>query len=221
MPPKIPGLGWLNSRDQAQILWAVEYLRGRGIRDVFAISKPTYADLLAAGMKLDGSTSGQMILIAMRNAWRQKRYRDPQNGRRARTFSLQNESIKALSRLARKNGLTETDQLQALIDQADELQRAVQQDIQRQAVSSKAVRKNDKHASARYQIQLDLLTEYLQRNLTALTRWEMSVSDTALPLDEAEVEKLAKTKIKQVRHDINEAILRFDIATPRDVMPTT
>jgi hypothetical protein len=220
MATKIPGLDWLNRRDEAQLAWATAYLRRRGTRSLFGLLKVTHSDLLAAGRVLESSDHGLITLNAMKNAWRQKQYRSPQNGKQARTFSLPSAAIKALSRLAKSNEQSDTTQLINLIEHANENHCAAQNDARQQAANEKAALRNERLKSARYKIQLDVTREHLERCLKVLAKWELSMAEAQPPFngDEAEAEKLAKDKFDLVRRDIQKAILRQDIATPRTGM---
>lgn len=217
MATKIPGLEWLNSRDEAQRAWAIAYLRRRGTKSLFGILKVTHNDLLAVGRVLESSTHGLITLNAMKNAWRQKQYRSPQNGKQARTFSLPSASTKALSRLAKSNEQSDTSQLINLIEHANESHRAAQNDVRQQAAKEKTALRNERQKSARYKIQLAVTMEHLERCLKALAIWELSMTEAPLQFngDEAEAERLAKEKLALVRRDIQKAILKQDILTPR------
>lgn len=218
MATKIPGLDWLNPRNEAQLVWATEYLRRRGTRSLFGLSEVTHSDLLAAGRVLDRSAHGLITLNAMKNAWRQKQYRSPKNARQARTFSLPSTSIKALSRLAKSNDQSNTAQLILLIENADESRSAAQSDVRQQAAKEKAALRNERLKAARYKMQLDLTTKHLERYLNGLAKWELSMAEALPPFngDEAEADRLTKKKLDQVRRDIQKATLKLDIATPRD-----
>jgi hypothetical protein len=217
MATKIPGLDWLNRRDEAQLAWATAYLRRRGTRSLFGLLKVTHSDLLAVGRVLESSAQGLVTLNAMKNAWRQKQYRSPQNGKQARTFSLPSASIKALSRLAKSNEQSDTAQLINLIEHANESHRAAQNDVRQQAAKEKTALRDERQKSARYKIQLDVTTEHLERCLNALAKWELSIAEAQPTFngDEAEAEKLAKNKLDMVRRDIQKATLKQDVATPR------
>jgi hypothetical protein len=217
MATKIPGLDWLNRRDEAQLAWATAYLRRRGTRSLFGLLKVTHSDLLAVGRVLESSAQGLVTLNAMKNAWRQKQYRSPQNGKQARTFSLPSASIKALSRLAKSNEQSDTAQLINLIEHANESHRAAQNDVRQQAAKEKTALRDERQKSARYKIQLDVTTEHLERCLNALAKWELSIAEAQPTFngDEAEAEKLAKNKLDMVRRNIQKATLKQDVATPR------
>lgn len=217
MAMKIPGLNWLNCRDEAQLTWAIAYLRRRGTKSLFGLFEVTHSDLLAAGKELESSARGLITLNAMKNAWRQKQYRGGKNGRQARTFSLPSTSLTALSCLAKSNDLDDTSQLKILIEQADETRCAAQTNSKQPTAKEKAARKDERQKSARYKIQLNVAMEHLERCLMVLAKWELSMAEVQPPFngDEAEAEKLAKEKLDQVRRDIRKATLRLDIATPR------
>lgn len=219
MAMKKTGLDWLNHRDKAQLIWATEYLRRRGVNSLFGLGAVTHNDLLEAGKALQSSLSGLITLNAMKNAWRQKQYRSADNGRQARTFSLPSTAIKALSLLAKNiDGQSNTAQLIALIENADEGRRKMQEDVRQQAIKEKAALRNERLKSARYKAQLEITTQHLEQCLNGLAKWELSMAEALPPFngDEAEADRLAKKKLDQVRRDIQKAILKLDIATPRD-----
>lgn len=218
MAMKKTGLDWLNHRDKAQLIWATEYLRRRGVNSLFGLGAVTHNDLLEAGKALESSPSGLITLNAMKNAWRQKQYRSADNGRQARTFSLPSTAIKALSLLAKNNdGQSNTAQLIALIENADEGRRKMQEDVRQLAIEEKAALRNERLKSARYKMQLEITTRHLEQCLNELAKWELALEQAQPPFtgSDADADTLTREKMERVRKEIQEANLRQDITTPR------
>lgn len=114
MRKKSFGLEWLDKHDLQQQLWAHRYLQGKGWIDPNFTSS-MHKDLLRVGEKLARSRDDQAIIEKMKNAWRQKRYRAPHNGRKACTYKLKTEVKRELSTLARQNRTNETSMLSTMI----------------------------------------------------------------------------------------------------------
>lgn len=96
----------------------------------------------------------------------------------------------------------------------------MQEDVRHQAIKEKAALRNERLKSARYKTQLEITTRHLEQCLNGLAKWELSMAEALPPFngDEAEADRLAKKKLDQVRRGIQKAILKLDIATPRDGM---
>lgn len=110
------GLEWIDKNDDPQKRWAHEYLQAKGRIDQKYRSS-TYEYLLREGRKLEAleDGSGRALIGKMKNAWRQKKYRSPDKGRKACTFKLKTGVKKELSALARRNRTNETSLLTTLI----------------------------------------------------------------------------------------------------------
>jgi len=114
---KFQGLNWLKKNDALQIQWAADYIKKRKPNYLLFLPQVTHANLISVGMHLEEEESGREILRNMKNAWRQKKYRSPSNGRKACTFSLSTYAKKSLTRLAGHYQLSETALIEKLIEE--------------------------------------------------------------------------------------------------------
>lgn len=114
MRQRTRGLEWIDKNDYLQQRWAHEYLQAKGhIDQERRVARHEY--LLDVGRNLERSDAGQGLIGKMKNAWRQKKYRSPDKGRKACTFKLETGVKKELSSLARKSRTNETSLLTTLI----------------------------------------------------------------------------------------------------------
>ncbi|MFL9810351.1 MAG: hypothetical protein E2594_00255 [Pseudomonas sp.] len=114
------GLEWLNPNDAEQLRWAASYLAARGLleRLEHPANRPfgqqlTHEDLVRIGRRLRNS---RLLFMDMRAAWRQKRYRTSENGRKTCSFTFKPETKDKLKELAEDGNESAT--LEALIDRA-------------------------------------------------------------------------------------------------------
>lgn len=116
MPKKIPGLDWLDEKNEEQLRWAIKYLREKGI--VLRSTVQVFRSLLSVGKDLELTSDGREILSSMKNAWRQKNSRAPTNGKKATSFTLKLTTKKTLVRLARAQNVSATAFIETLIENA-------------------------------------------------------------------------------------------------------
>lgn len=196
MRQKSFGLGWLDRNNGKQQQWACSYLLKKG--SIEQNNEPvTHEKLLQAGKMLERSKDGQETIKQMRDAWRQKVYRDPNQGRKACTFKLKTEVQKELSSLAKKSGTDKTDLLSTLISDGEIAHTKLKGQLSN---SQKRIDRLKQYNEAlmslldvsaawlsRYEILLQdaslstaSLTEDQQRRIEKLHRTIMSSSNTAI-----------------------------------------
>lgn len=117
MRERAKGLEWIKADNKAQVKWAIDYLKKKKRPEASsAIPEPvTYEELQDEGLELERTAAGVLILQAMRAAWRQREYRQPEHGRQPYTFTLLIETKNQLSEQAKKCGHGEAEHLTALI----------------------------------------------------------------------------------------------------------
>ena len=172
------GLEWIDKNDYLQQRWAHEYLQGKGRIDQQRRAS-THEYLLGVGKSLEESDAGQGLLGKMKNAWRQKKYRSPDKGRKACTFKLETGVKQKLSSLARTGRTNETsllttlisDESQALTDLKKELKQVNDQHKAQLSASKEEINKH-KQASK-------TLMDLLKSSVAALCRLEVLLQDVA------------------------------------------
>jgi len=117
MRKRAQGLEWIKTNNQAQVDWAGDYLKNKGKLQArhLALGPITHRELLTEGLELEKTAEGVHILQAMRAAWRQREYRQPEKGRKPYTFILPIETKQLLSNQAKACDHNETEHLVALI----------------------------------------------------------------------------------------------------------
>ena len=212
------GLEWIDKNDYLQQRWAHEYLQGKGRIDQQRRSS-THEYLLGVGKSLEESDAGQGLLGKMKNAWRQKKYRSPDKGRKACTFKLETGVKKELSSLARRSRTNETsllttlisDESQALTDLKKELK---QVNDQHKAQLSACKEEINKHKQAS-----KTLMDLLKSSVAALCRLEVLLQDVAPsiePVTQDQQRRIDK-RCRQIMDDAEAIVKGQSAQLPREL----
>ncbi|MFJ2681543.1 hypothetical protein [Pseudomonas sivasensis] len=111
-------LKWLNPRNRAQHLWAIDYLTTKGeILSKGLLSSPEDS-LTDWSQRLRDTPANELLIRNMTAAWRQKRYRDRQVDKKPYSFTLDTAVKAQLDRLAGRQKKTISGMLEDLITQA-------------------------------------------------------------------------------------------------------
>ena len=111
-------LKWLNPRNRAQHLWAIDYLTTKGeILSKGLLSSPEDS-LTEWSQCLRDTPANELLIRNMTAAWRQKRYRDRQVDKKSYSFTLDTAVKVQLDRLAGRQKKTISGMLEDLITQA-------------------------------------------------------------------------------------------------------
>ena len=111
-------LKWLNPRNRAQHLWAIDYLNTKGeILSKGLLSAPEDS-LTEWSQCLRDTPANELLIRNMTAAWRQKRYRDRQVDKKSYSFTLDTAVKVQLDRLAGRQKKTISGMLEDLITQA-------------------------------------------------------------------------------------------------------
>ena len=111
-------LKWLNPRNRAQHLWAIDYLNAKGeILSKGLLSSPEDS-LTEWSQCLRDTPANELLIRNMTAAWRQKRYRDRQVDKKSYSFTLDTAVKVQLDRLAERQKKTISGMLEDLITQA-------------------------------------------------------------------------------------------------------
>lgn len=174
------GLEWIDKNDYPQQTWAYEYLQRKGRIDREYRSS-TYEYLLREGRNLEKSDAGQSLLDKMKNAWRQKKYRSPDKGRKACTFKLETGVKKELSSLARRNRTNETSLLTTLISDESQALTELQKELRQVNDRHKAQLSACKEETKKHKQGNQALMDLLKNSVAALCRAEILLQDAAPP----------------------------------------
>ena len=111
-------LKWLNPRNRAQHLWAIDYLNTKGeILSKGLLSSPEDS-LTEWSQCLRDTPANELLIRNMTAAWRQKRHRDRQVDKKSYSFTLDTAVKVQLDRLAERQKKTISGMLEDLITQA-------------------------------------------------------------------------------------------------------
>lgn len=172
------GLEWIDKNDYLQQRWAHEYLQAKGRIDREYRSS-TYEYLLREGRNLEESEAGQGLLVKMKNAWRQKKYRSPDKGRKACTFKLKTGVKKELSSLARRNRTNETSLLTTLISDESQALTELKKELKKVNDRHKAQLSACKEEINKHRRANKTLMDLLRSSAGALCRLEVLLQDVA------------------------------------------
>lgn len=177
MRKKSFGLEWLDKHDLQQQLWAHRYLQGKGWIDPNFTSS-MHEDLLRVGESLARSDD-QTFIDKMKNAWRQRRYRAPSNGRKAYTFKLETGVKKELSSLARRSRTNETSLLTTLISDESQAQTELKKELKELNDRHKAQLSASKEEINKHKQVNKTLMDLLKNSVGASCRLEALLQDVA------------------------------------------
>ena len=172
------GLEWIDKNDYLQQRWAHEYLQGKGRIDQQRRAS-THEYLLGVGRNLEDSEAGQGLIGKMKNAWRQKKYRSPDKGRKACTFKLKTEVKKELSSLARRNRTNETSLLTTLISDESQAQTDLKKELKQVNDRHKAQLSACKEEINKHKQANKTLMDLLKSSVAALSRFKILLQDVA------------------------------------------
>lgn len=172
------GLEWIDKNDYLQQRWAHEYLQGKGrIDQQRRVSTHEY--LLGVGKSLEESDAGQGLLGKMKNAWRQKKYRSPDKGRKACTFKLETVVKKELSSLARRNRTNETSLLTTLISDESQALTDLKKELKQVNDRHKAQLSTCKEEINKHKQANKTLMDLLRSSVESLCRLEVLLQEVA------------------------------------------
>ena len=115
MAKRKAGLVWLDTSDENVIEWAYNYLRAHSKPAPGIYGQRNAETLLKWGARLEQDEKGREMLLSMRNAYRQVKWRMARPDLRNRTFRLHRPVAAKLDALAKKERATPTDLVERLI----------------------------------------------------------------------------------------------------------
>lgn len=172
------GLEWIDKNDYLQQRWAHEYLQGKGRIDQQRRAS-THEYLLGVGKNLEESDAGQGLLGKMKNAWRQKKYRSPDKGRKACTFKLETGVKKELSSLARRSRTNETNLLTTLISDESQALTDLKKELKQVNDVHKAQLSASKEEIHKHKQANKTLMDLLRSSVGSLCRLEVLLREAA------------------------------------------
>lgn len=178
MRQRTKGLEWIDKNDYLQQRWAHEYLQAQGRIDQQRRAS-THEYLLGVGRNLEESDAGQGLIGKMKNAWRQKKYRSPDKGRKACTFKLDTGVKKELSSLARRNRTNETSLLTTLISDESQALKDLKKEFKQVNDQHKAQLSAYKEEINQHKQASKTQMDFLRSSVAALCRLEVLLQDVA------------------------------------------
>ena len=220
------GLEWIDKNDYLQQRWAHEYLQAKGRIDQQRRAS-THEYLLGVGRNLEDSEAGQGLIGKMKNAWRQKKYRSPDKGRKTCTFKLKTGVKKELSSLARRNRTSETSLLSTLISDESQAHAGLKEELKQANDRHKAQLIAHRERIKKYEQAHNTVMDMLKVSMAELCRFEIQLQDLACliqPINQDQQRRIDK-RYKQIMVDA-EAVVKgqsarlpgelFNHATPVD-----
>lgn len=129
MAKKKSGFEWLDTSNDQTIDWAYKYLREHGAPASTPFGDVNAAALLKKGERLESTAEGREVIREMRNAYRQGKWRTSHPELKSRTFRLQKQSAESLDSLAKKEQVTPTYLIEALITETAKAHAGISQKL--------------------------------------------------------------------------------------------
>lgn len=171
------GLEWLDTSDEQAIDWAYNYLQQHGKPMPRTSGQRNAEALLKKGVRIEEAVDGHKFLSAMRNAYRQQKWRTARPDLRNRTFRLPRSVATKLDSLAKKERVTPTDLIETLITDTAKANAGISKKFK----ESKQREKNEKHQAHLREMGLQAcvtaLEEMLSEALLKISYYE-TVCDT-------------------------------------------
>ncbi|MGE4404279.1 hypothetical protein [Pseudomonas sp.] len=105
---------WLDADNRAQHKWAMAHLQRKG-EIVRRTHQSDFRNLLDWGYSLKRSAKNELLIRKMKDAWRQKAYRDRQESKKPCTLVLSLETKAMLDKLAELQGASISQTVESLI----------------------------------------------------------------------------------------------------------
>lgn len=212
------GLEWIDKNDYLQQRWAHEYLQGKDRIDQQRRAS-THEYLLGVGNSLEESDAGQGLLGKMKNAWRQKKYRSPDKGRKACTFKLETGVKKELSSLARRNRTNETSLLTTLISDESQALTDLKKELKQVNDRHKAQLSASKEEINKYKQANKTLMDLLRSSVESRCRFEVLLQDVAHSIESItqDQERRIDKRCRQIMVDAEAVVKGQSALLPREL----
>jgi predicted DNA-binding protein len=205
------GLSWLKEGDKAQQQWAHNHLQAKGLIGK-EYDNSTHEGLLSVGVELEAmKDKGVTIIRAMRDAWRQKKYRAPTKGRKPYSFTLPinvKNKLDALAKSTATNKTTATPVLIALIEDATTDVAEQKKLLKATNERNKAALQHLKSEVTEYKLVIQEKEKHLNQCLAELCRHEAQLKESTPETLESLIAALYQQKKDAIENAINEAIAK-------------
>lgn len=207
MRQRTKGLEWIDKNDYLQQRWAHEYLQAQGRIDQQRRAS-THEYLLGVGRNLEESDAGLGLISKMKNAWRQKKYRSPDKGRKACTFKLDTGVKKELSSLARRNRTNETSLLTTLISDESQAQTDLKKELKQLNDRHKAQLSASKEEINKHKQANKILMDLLNSSVGSFCRLAILLQDVETSIEPVTQDKQRRIEMrcKQIMADAKKIV---------------
>jgi len=221
--PTADKIRWLK-KENAEWRWVFDYMEGNAglafaedIGNILKNREPNHGVIEEIIRHLARTERGRDFIKRLRNALRQHRYRSSKNGKIICTFALPTETKKALRKNAEKLRKSESDLVDAALNQSEKLIEEHRQREQRLEKARELERKRAKQRIELLRVKHHEAMRQIQMLATRLSIWELAL-ETEHPdisVDQAMLADTAKEKIKAVKKAIKTAVARWDFLQAR------
>lgn len=215
---------WLEEMNSEELEWAASYLSSRTtaleLGERTSIMGSDFKAFTRAIQKLELTVDGVKLVVRLRNAVRQKRYRLSDGGKATGSFTLPKKTKTALKRLAKSNGTTETAIIRTLIEEASKTAQCHKEVKRNEALEARITRNSSKLSQELNEVRLKEANRHLGRSLERLARWETYLEGELPELtsdQEAAAIALAEKRMREIQEVIRVSVAKREMMSPRSI----
>ena len=216
--------GWLKKLDREETVWAANYLLNRWPDELEPKPDPspvmvfiTFGDSIRT---LESDVAGVKLIERLRNAIRQRRYRQAEGGRKTCSFTLPLNTKDKLKILAKKADTTETAIIESLIAGALQSSQEQKEGKRREALEKTITRNSSKLAQELNKIRLEVTTKHLDASLRRLAGWQVYLNEQTPELSaeqESEANRIAEKRMREIQEAIRAVLAKHEMMSPRNI----
>ena len=216
--------GWLKKLDREETEWAANYLLNRWPDELEPKPAPspvmvfiTFGDSIRT---LESDVAGVKLIERLRNAIRQRRYRQAEGGRKTCSFTLPLNTKDKLKILAKNADTTETAIIESLIAGALQSSQDQKEGKRREALEKTITRNSSKLAQELNKIRLEVTTKHLDASLRRLAGWQVYLNEQTPELSaeqESEANRIAEKRMREIQEAIRAVLAKHEMMSPRNI----
>ena len=172
------------------------------------------------GVKPESDVAGVKLIERLRNAIRQRRYRQAEGGRKTCSFTLPLNTKDKLKILAKNADTTETAIIESLIAGALQSSQDQKEGKRREALEKTITRNSSKLAQELNKIRLEVTTKHLDANLRRLAGWQVYLNEQTPELSaeqESEANRIAEKRMREIQEAIDAVEAKHERMSPRNI----
>lgn len=214
---------WLKKKN-AEWQWVCDYIEGNAslaiaedIRDALKDREPSHEVIEEIIRHLMRTERGRNFIKRLRNALRQHRYRSSENGKIICTFALPTKTKEALSKNAEKLRKSESDLVDAALNESEKLIEEHRQREQRLEEAGELERRRAKRRINLLEVKHHEAMRQIQMLATRISIWELAIGaeHPDFSVDQTMLANATKEKTKAVKKAIKTAVDKWAFLQPK------